>query len=379
MEKIQSIAVPFEYLDKRLSSIFEGGFWKFKMLFLALALSAGSLLLFNFIYIDVGFRNLFHEMLKPGSVGGIFFDDIIAQGKHPFLAAHHPPGSHEANQAFRLTVPIISWILNLNVTSLYILQMVAGLGFVWVVMTLAFGILQNKTLTFYFITGFTAIYAGANFYINYLGHVDAFPFLFMALVVYLRSAGWVLLFSQLAFWCDERAIINSTFIGLWFLWPFLSQYFKTKTFDRQLVPTGLYALIVSGVLYIVLRSWVGSNFGLSVGHDAALSLQSLWWSVATFGDKATRGLEGMWFVILAAMIMLIQGGQWLKFSLYAFAMGITVLTMLLVADGTRALSFGFVAFFIALKILYDQISGKEIRYLLLTSTMISLMFPISFP
>ena len=318
-------------------------------------------------------------MRHPSSVGGFFWDDIIKQGADPFTPKEYEAGSHEANQTFRLTIPLIAYVLHLNVATLYLLQLLIGLLFLWTVANIVNGIVKDRVLTFYFLTGFTAIYAGANFYINYLGHADAFPFCFMALAFYFRNPLLVLLFSQLSFWCDERAIINSSFIGLWLLLPFIDKFQTERKLNWKLISPTILVLIVSGVLYLAVRKWLELSFHLKIGHDNSLSIKSLFWSLSIFGDKVTRGLEGMWLIIGAAFLVLWQSQQPWKLLLFAGALSITLFITLLVADGTRALSFGFIAFFIALKILHESIPAKQLKYLLIVSALVSLMLPISFP
>ena len=379
MEQLQSLAAPFHRLETKLEAFFDNKFWQFRLLFSALLLSAGTLLIFNFIYVDRGFRDLYQEMRYPGSVSGFFWDDIIKQGADPFTPKNYEAGSHEANQTFRLTVPLLANFLHLNVVTLYLLQVLTGLVFLWITVNIVNGILQNRILTFYFMTGFTAIYAGANFYLNYLGHVDVFPFCFMALAFYWRNPLPVLLFSQLSFWCDERAIINSSFIGLWLLLPFIDKWQSEQKLNWKLISPNLLVLVISGVLYIAVRKWLEITYHLKIGHDNSLSVKSFIWSLTIFGDKVTRGLESMWLIIGAAFIILQQAKQVWKLVLFAGALGATVIITLLVADGTRALSFGYIAFFIALKILHESIPAKQLKYLLIVSALIALMLPISFP
>ncbi|MEZ4902373.1 MAG: hypothetical protein R2822_11760 [Spirosomataceae bacterium] len=236
MPQLQSLATPFEWLETKLETFFDSKFWQWRVLFLSLVISAGTLLVFNSILIDRGFRSLYQEMRHPGSVGGLFWDDIIKQGADPFTPKAYEAGSHEANQTFRLTVPLIANALHLNVATLYLLQLLVGLVFLWFVIKIVEDILKNRILTFYFLTGFTAIYAGANFYINWLGHIDTFPFLFMILAFYFRNPLLVFLFSQLAFWCDERAIINSSYLGLFLLIPFLDNLQKHQNLYGKQYP-----------------------------------------------------------------------------------------------------------------------------------------------
>jgi hypothetical protein len=379
MEQLQSLTTPFRWLEAQLEAFFDSKFWQFKVLFLSLAISAGTLLAFNFILVDRGFRDLYQEMRHPGSIGGFFWDDIIKQGSDPFTSKDYEAGSHEANQAFRLTIPLITYLLHLNVASLYLLHILVGLLFLWVVTRIVNDILKNRVLTFYFLTGFTGIYAGANFYINYLGHADIFPFCLMALAFYFRQPLLVLLFTQLAFWCDERAIINSTYLGLWLVLPLIQQVVRERKFKIAQIPTAAVALLVSAGLYLVVRQWLANTYGLKVGHDNDLSRRTALWSLSIIGDKFTRGLEGFWLIIFAGMTVLVMIKDWVSFILLGACLLATGAIGIMVADGTRSLSFGFLVFFFMLTILKKYVPTNELKYLLIVSTLISLMLPMSFP
>ncbi|MBB5286752.1 hypothetical protein HNQ92_004913 [Rhabdobacter roseus] len=358
----------------------DSAFWRVKLIGLALAFSAGSLFLFNSILIERGLLNLYYEMRHPGSIGGLFWDDIIEQGQDPFTQKNYEPGTHEANQTFRITIPLIARFLHLNVATLYLLHLVLGIPFLLVLTGIVEKILRNKIHTFYFLTGFTAIYAGSCFYINYLGHADIFPFLFMLLMLRFRHPAAILLFSQLAFWCDERALINSSFIGLWYLWPVLTDWeAHRKLVLRRSVVLPVAALVASGVLYLLIRTWMEHSLGLFIGHDSELSKKTFFWSLSIFGDKITRGYEGMWLIILGAFVLLILVRRWWTFVLLAGAWLLNLIVAILVADGTRALSFGFIGLLLCLCIMAEHLPPKQIKYVLIVSTLFSLMLPLSFP
>jgi hypothetical protein len=379
MKKAVSLLTPLFLFEKKLQAFLEGRFWKVKLIAFSLLVSAGILILFNFILVDVGLRTLYKEMLLPGSQDMLYWDNIISQGENPFTPHNYVLGSHEANRTFRLTIPLVAKVLHLNIAGLYVLHVLAGLVLLWLVTSIAYDILGDKSLTFYFVIGFEGIYAGANFYVNYLGHVDVFPFLFMALVAYFRNPVLVILFSQLAFWCDERAIINSSYLMLWYLLPMTDRLATEKKWDWKLIPVAAYGLVGSVLLYSLARKWLETTYGLSVGHDLSLSIKTSLWSISFVGDKAMSALEGMWLLFIAAFLVLIQSGQWLKFVLFGGAMLVTLLTMVMVADGTRAASYAFVGFFIALKILHEHVRVKEVHYLLVVSALFSNMVPLSFP
>lgn len=379
MEHQQSLTTPFRWLESKLEPFFDNRFWQVRLLVSALVISTSTLLVFNFILVDKGLRSLYYEMLQPGSIGGLFWDDILKQGADPFTPQDYEAGSHEANQAFRLAIPLIANALHLNIAGLYLLHVLVGFVFLWFVMLTVYRILKDKMLTFYFMTGFTAIYAGANFYINFLGHCDAFPFCFMVLAFYFRNPLLVILFTQLAYWCDERAIINSSYLGLWYVLPLIKQVIDKRKLKLKDIPWPAVALILSAVLYLIVRQWLTNTYGLKVGHDNDLSRRTGMWSLSIIGDKFTRGLEGFWLIIFAGMAVLAMRKDWWTLVLLGGCIMITCAIGVMVADGTRSLSFGFYMFFFMLTILREHIPTRQLHYLLIVSTLISLMLPMSFP
>ncbi|MFN3381727.1 MAG: hypothetical protein ACK41O_19885, partial [Runella zeae] len=116
-----------------------------------------------------------------------------------------------------------------------------------------------------------------------------------------------------------------------------------------------------------------------VGHDNDLSRKTITWSLSIIGDKFTRGLEGFWLLIFAGITVLVLRRDWWMLVLLGGCMLATGAIAIMVADGTRSLSFGFCMFFFLLMILKEHIAQKELRYLLIVSTLLSLMLPMSFP
>lgn len=379
MQQLPSLAAPIDQFERRLAVFFDNRFWKIRLISLALLISIGSLMLLNSIFIDRGFRYLYEEIRHPGLLDGFFWDDIIRQSGHLFEPNTYEPGTHEANQTFRLTIPLLVHFFRLGVAKLYILQFGLGLIFVWAVAGIAQKILQDKVLTFYFLTGFTGIYAGVAFFINYFGHCDGYVFCFMALALYFRNPLLVIVFTQLAFWCDERALINSSYIGLWYALPILKTVLETRKFDIRQIPAPLVALVISVLIYGGLRKWLEVTYGMKIGHDASWSARTLAWSMSYVGDKMARGLEGMWLILLVAFWALAVRRQWLELVLLGGAWLLTMVVAVLVADGTRSLSFGFMAFFFALAILHRYLTRNQLRFVLLSGAVISLMYSINFP
>lgn len=384
---MQSLDIPFRWLESKLSPFLAHEFWRLRVLILAFTISATILLVFSSTFLNYGFWNLYCEMREPGCCGnGIFWDDIIRQGQYPFTAYPYTPGSHESNATFRLTPPLIARIFHLNVVGLYAAHVLAGVVFLWFLIGQVEKLLKDRILTFYFMTGLMGTYLGANFYFNYMGHADAFAFLFMLLVFCTRQPLLLFGYSQAAFWCDERALLNITYVFAWYLLPVIRQNNKEKTFRisqifvplRQ-VPLPIVVLIISAIVYILVRQWLGFRYGLHISHGYEFTRNVLLENLTIVGGRMANGLEGLWFIIIAALSMSFVGKDWWVVILFGGSLLATIASSILVIDITRSLSFGFVGLFLALRILQERIPKHQLRQLLIVSMVVSSMFAITFP
>jgi hypothetical protein len=379
MKQTTSLTIPIDWMEEGLKSFFDNRFWQFRILALGLVISATLLLGLNAGFIDFGFRHLYYEMLNPGSDGGFYWDDLIRQGQYPRTPIPALPGSHEANISFRLTVPLIARFLHLNVATLYALHVLAGLVFLWFSIDVAHKILKDKLLVFYFVTALMGTYIGANGYFNYIGHADAFPFLFMLLTFATRQPLLLLGFSQLAFWCDERAILNMSFVGCWYLLPVINEVFDGKTIHLKKIPAPIFWLLLSVVLYILLRQWLAYRYGLHISHGPEFTKKVLAENLTIWGNRFSMALEGLWFVVAAAFAVCVVRRDWWSVALMSAAWLLTALSSMLVIDITRSFSFGFVGLFLALRILQQHAPKHQLKQLLLVSMVVSLFFTIMFP
>jgi|GEM_PF-1395889 len=384
---MQSLNTPFQWLESKLRPFFEHNSWQLRVLLLALIISATILLVFNSTFLNYGFWNLYCEIREPGCCGnGIFWDDIIRQGQYPFTVYPYSPGSHESNVTFRLTVPLIARVLHLNVVTLYLLHVLAGLVFLWFFIGQVNKLLKDRVLTFYFMTGLMGTYLGANFYFNYMGHADAFAFLFMLLIICTRQPLLVLGYSQAAFWCDERAVLNLTYVFAWYILPLIRQESKGKAFHinqifmpLKQVSLPIITLTVSVIGYVIVRQWLGFRYGLHISHGYEFTHNVLLENLTIVGGRMANGFEGLWLIMVAALSMSFVGKDWWAVILFGGSLLLTMASSMLVIDITRSLSFGFIGLFLALRILQERIPKHQIRQLLIISMVISSMFAITFP
>jgi hypothetical protein len=101
--------------------------------------------------------------------------------------------------------------------------------------------------------------------------------------------------------------------------------------------------------------------------------------LSIIGDKFTRAFEGFWLILFAGVTLLTLSKKWWLLLLLLGCFGATASIGIMVADGTRSLSFGFLIFLFLLTILKEHIPASQFKYLLIISGFISIMLPMSFP
>ncbi|MBA3706240.1 MAG: hypothetical protein H0W84_10195, partial [Bacteroidetes bacterium] len=133
-------------------------------------------------------------------------DGINKQIEEPFVKQNYPPDSHLAKRIFRLTMPVVGNLLNLNITGLLVLQSILGFLFFIIVSKLVFSITSDNVLSLIVCVGFTVIYIGKSFLID-SGCFDGTAFFLLSLTMFFRKPLLIFTCIFLACFTDERAII----------------------------------------------------------------------------------------------------------------------------------------------------------------------------
>ncbi|RYU93958.1 hypothetical protein [Emticicia agri] len=368
-----SLFNPLEsFLEK---SILSSKYWKTRVLFFSCLFSFTWLFVFNRGYIYENFRSFYADVILHNPQPYFFWNSIIEQGEAPLTFHKYESGSHEANRIFRLTIPMVAHYLHLNSLGLYMLQVLLGGVFLYILIKILSRILDDKLLTFYLFFAFVNVYVGSCFFFNCFGHGDGYTFFFMLCALIVRVPLLMTLFCQLAFWCDERSVVMA--VALWWFHHLYYQLGKKDSSKVLLLVAGNVLLYLGVRVYLSRAYHLASEDVENFSFDRYLyfiKFTSLW-----YGKRSSVSLEGFTLVIMMVLIILYRDRQYLRILLALGSWLPIVAISFLVGDTVRTLSFTFVFWMIALMIIKERINSVQLKVLIIVIAFVNLLIPVSFP
>ncbi len=370
---LSTLLKPFEdFLHLR---ILNGKFWKIKILIFSLLLSFSLLLFLNRGYVTQNFKNFYLDTVLHKPQSFFFWKSIVEQGQKPFTPGNHAYGSHESNRTFRLTIPLISRFLHIQGLGLFILQILLGIGFIYLLICIFSKMLIDKILTFYSTLAFLNVYTGSCFFLNCFGHGDGYTFFFMICSLLLTNPLLLSLSIQLSFWSDERSVI--TVLGV-----LIFHYFYRRLNTSSSVKL-LIIIFINVLTYVGLRLYLTNVYHLQAADvensttnrflEIAQSI-STWW-----GARIYLGFEGFLASTLIIFVILFVQKKYLYFYVSLFYWIPILVVTLLVADTVRTISFTFVFWLVSLFYLKEIIHYKQLKFLIIIIAFTNLLIPIIFP
>ena len=286
--------------------------------------------------------------------------------------------SHIASMRFRLFQPVLYTVFS-SPLALYTVQVIMGIGYLYMVLDLAYQLLHDRVMAFLFAAGFVGLYAGTAFIIDVAGFGDAFGYTMLMAALYFRNPFLIGLAIFLGGWVDERAIVNVPLVMTYHL---LAPYRTNRpaNFDSfgDFRPTKqVLGALVGCLVYLTIRLYLIQRYQLSSptgGYSVFFLVPT---AIKTIGVRFWAGFEGFWLLFAAMLLLLWQNRQYWLFCILGGLTFITVFTVLMQGDYTRTISYGFPILFIALVVVSERMSRRDLFWVLvgivITST---LLFPV---
>lgn len=282
---------------------------------------------------------------------------IFLQGEEPFVEHNDLYGSqsHCTNLGFRFVPALILKYMGIrDIPSGLVFQFAAFLLFYYLLVRIFSKIYEDREKIFMYILPITLVMAGHVYASDYRGMFDTLALDFMLIAFLMRKNVFVLIPMLLAYYTDERAIIASPAILLYRLFE-LNSYKDFKSFTQGVFKQSNIILIVSWVLYFVIRTLLNMKFGLKT-TDAKLNyfFDHTWKYFYTF----YVGLEGFIIPLILVIGYLIKKkfNTFLGFFLLAYSA--VYIAAQAVIDTNRSTSY-LVLFLILLLCLFDEYFDKK--------------------
>lgn len=293
------------------------------------------------------------------------FQEKINRADHLFKPTHYPDGDHMAKTQFRLTIPVIAWATGIrSKAGIFAIQEAFGLLFLILTCLFTFRITGDKVIAAITTLSFGFLYAGKAAFADTQGFTDSFAFCFLLIALYTRSIPLMIISLLAAYFTDERAIVSSLILAVFFLTEYLNIN-NSKLVWKAVFKSKLFYILISWTACFIIRYYLHKAYGLYTPSSGASVINLNIW-----GYVFWEGLKGFWLIVLGAVAYLAGTRRWFILLLTIGSMVIMLLVTTMVADVTRSVAYIFPVIFLALYFLQKGATLFQIRKLVLLVSII---------
>ena len=221
--------------------------------------------------------------------------------------------------------------------------------------------------------GFTFIYNGHSGFTDNNAWFDVVAYLFLLLAMLCSNVFLIFTFTFLAAWTDERAVVASLFIFLW--WKFneiKTTDFSFSSFFRFEKKSSI--VLLSLICYSVIRFLLSKFFDLYT-PDKGIGVEVLMNSIHAIPLGLFSALEGFWLLLIVCFVVLLKQKKYTVTLSLTAIMFVILLIAFSVEDITKSAGYLFPVIFIAVSIFTKKISQIELRKVLLVCAVVCFLFP----
>jgi hypothetical protein len=293
------------------------------------------------------------------------FQQEINRADHLFKPTQYPEYSHMANTQFRITVPVIAkFIGTRSKIVVFCIQEILGIIFLVITCLLSYRLTNDKIISAIVTLSIGFIYAGKAAFVDVLGLTDSFAYFFLILALFTRNKPLILISLLLAYFTDERAVLASSLVAIFYLLEFL-EINKGKIDFFAAIQARIFYILLSWVLYFLIRFILFRLYGLS-NPSSGVVVPDLHQLGYIFWD----GLQGFWLLVVFGVIYLLIEKRFFVLSLLIVAFGVMVISTTMVYDFTRSIAYIFPIIFVSLFLMEKAMSKFQIRKIVILSCLI---------
>lgn len=289
----------------------------------------------------------------------------------------YPPGSHLEKKTLRVMIP--SLVNALGIQSLMgIHLLMVGCNLLLLIGVASFLRRETGDCVFSFLAtcGFVCIFPGTAGFTDVKGWADVIPYLFLMGTLWFRQP-WII-FSSLLFagLGDERALLGSLFVILWWIWK--SQG-NANPFSQLLRNPQIQAILAAWAAFFAVRWALASVFGFEtrlgvVGFTAFLSLP-----IEYFFLGFWSAFEAYWVLFPVVLLALWMRGHRFYAMLFAGAVLANIAGSFLIHDITKSLGYSYAGALACLVFLHTEVSERgTLRLMLGVLTAVCILAPTQY-
>ena len=297
-------------------------------------------------------------------------EDQIIHPLRPIICYDENPGCHEDKMVFRLFLPALLAVVRSRM-GVYAVQLLCWPVFLYLLAREAEQLTHSRSVALYLALAVMGLYIGGAFPFDFITCGDAFAYFFLLLAAVTRNRIVLIVSLFMAYWVDERSLINSVYI---LIYHCLVLAKDQPLFGRQNVLTAA-ALLSSWVLYLGLRFGLGYVYHVQTPTNGAGTSFVLAVPLLTNILKLSRSYELLWVLVLVGLWGLWQQRQTLLLLSTLAALAVSMAVSIMVADTSRSMGYGLVLFLIVLAPALAQLRLSRLQHLLLITALFCVFFP----
>ncbi len=295
------------------------------------------------------------------------WDAILHQIQNPFAQKDYIPFSHEAKITYRLSIPFIARLLNLEIIGLLVFQAVLGTISFYMTLKIFLRLMSDKIVALFLTLSFAFIYAGKTSFIEVRAMFDGVAIFFLIASIYFKNPFAIFIAVFLSSWTDERGLVASSLVFVFWL-------YNSYSHNKKIISWQAISVVLAWIAYFATRLYLSHTYNLKTETEGT--------GFAIFREQINNlpigiwsALEGFWVIVIIAIVLLIKQRQWLIGVPYLFSIGVVLAVGMSVTDITRSVAYVFPAVFLALSILEKVETKNTIRKFSLVCLMLSFLYP----
>jgi hypothetical protein len=293
------------------------------------------------------------------------FQDEINRADHLFKPTKYPEYSHMANTQLRLTVPLIAKSVGTrSKVVVFIIQEIFGIIFLTIACLLSYRLTKDKVISAILTLSIGFIYAGKAAFVDIEGLTDSFAYFFLVLALFTRYKPLIIISLLLAYFTDERALLSSSLIAIFYFLEFL-EINKDKINFYSFIKARVFYMLLSWILYFTIRFILFKLYGLYTPSTGVVvpdlhNLAYIFWD----------GLQGFWLLAVFGILYTIIEKRFFVLSLLIIAVLVIVISTSMVYDLTRSIAYIFPLIFVSLFLIEKAMNKFQIRKIIILSCLI---------
>ena len=257
--------------------------------------------------------------------------------------------SEPTNAMFRITVPLIASVLGIGLKGTLVLQFLTGILIFLLVGSLVERETGNRLIAFYATLLVALIYPGTAAFLESRYYFDSFAYLFLLAALWFRSPVSIGFLVLLAGFTDERALIASGFVFLWWTITEGGDYSRFKSFFNK----RSVAVVIALFVYIGIRLFLQNHYVIQTWSEARSEFL-LFDQINNSVSGIWSGLEAGWLLVCLAIIAMVIKKRWLALSVFVVVIAVQIVAALAVVDITRSMGYLLPSILVAILILFKE-------------------------